>query len=136
MTPASFIWSLQDNGQIQFNISGRLFVCTEMLGIPPYYHTTSYNLHLAKYGGACTVFSAIKCMIHKGAGLWRPRCCRLHHLSTAINSLLLLQKNCGSGLCSIFTLILYASVLTLFYILLPSSCSSVSAIFRYLPLSG
>lgn len=55
---------------------------------------------------------------------------------TAINSLLLFQQNCGSGLCSIFVLILYASVLTLFYILLLSSCSSVSAIFRHLPLSG
>lgn len=68
-------------------------------------------------------------------GLWLPRCCRLQHPSTAINSLLLLQQNCGFGLCSIFTLVLYASVLTSFYILLPSSCSSVSAIFRHLPLS-
>lgn len=110
--------------------------CTVMLGIPPYCHTTSYSLHLVRCGGACTVFSAIKCIIHKGVGLWLPRCCRLRHPGTAINSLLLLQQNCGSGLCSIFTLILYASVLTLFYILLPSSCSSVSAIFRHLPLSG
>lgn len=107
-----------------------------MLGIPPYYHTTSWSLHLAKCGGACRVFSAIEYVIHKGAGLWLPRCCRLHHPSTAISSLLLLQQICGSGLCSIFAIILYASVLTLFYILLPSSCSSVSAIFRHLPLSG
>lgn len=91
-----------------------------MLGFPPCYHTTSQSLHLAKCGGACTVFSAIKCVIHLGCG------CPGAAGSNTLVLRLIVCCSCSRVVALGFVLSLHSSY-TLLFSLHSTSCCPPSA---------